>query len=43
MKPSILERTIVYSGYMTVEKLRIRLADGAIVLREVERHGNAAA
>jgi nudix-type nucleoside diphosphatase (YffH/AdpP family) len=43
MKPSILERTIVYSGYMTVEKLRIRLADGAIVSREVERHGNAAA
>jgi len=43
MKPEVLERAIVYSGYLTVERLRVRLADGAHVWREVERHGDAAA
>lgn len=41
--PTIVDRKIVYSGYLTVEKLRVRVADGAIVSREVERHGDAAA
>ena len=43
MKPVILERTTVYSGYLTVDALQVRLSDGSIVSREVERHGDAAA
>jgi nudix-type nucleoside diphosphatase (YffH/AdpP family) len=43
MKPEILERDIAYLGYLTVERLRVRLADGTQVWREVERHGDAAA
>jgi hypothetical protein len=43
MKPEILERQIAYAGYITVERLRIRLTDSAEVSREVERHGDAAA
>jgi len=42
MQPEILEREIVHKGYLTVERLRMRLSDGARVWREVERHGNAA-
>jgi nudix-type nucleoside diphosphatase (YffH/AdpP family) len=42
MNPEILERNIAYSGYLTVERLRVRLADGTQVWREVERHGDAA-
>ncbi len=41
MKPEILERHTVWAGYLTIERLRIRLADGAQVWREVEQHGNA--
>jgi nudix-type nucleoside diphosphatase (YffH/AdpP family) len=41
MRPEILERRIAYAGYMTVARLRVRLADGAEVWREVERHGDA--
>jgi nudix-type nucleoside diphosphatase (YffH/AdpP family) len=33
----------VYSGYLTVDALQVRLSDGSIVSREVERHGDAAA
>ena len=43
MKPEIFERQIAYAGYLTVERLRMRLTDGAEVSREVERHGDAAA
>jgi nudix-type nucleoside diphosphatase (YffH/AdpP family) len=43
MKPEILERQIAHTGYVTVERLRMRLSDGAEVSREVERHGNSAA
>lgn len=43
MKPVILECTTVYSGYLTVDTLQVRLSDGSIVSREVERHGDAAA
>ena|SRR5437660_7273403 len=43
MKPEILERQIARAGYLTVERLRMRLTDGAEVSREVERHGDAAA
>ena len=41
MKPTILARETVYSGYLTVERLRVRLADGAEVWLEVEEHGEA--
>jgi nudix-type nucleoside diphosphatase (YffH/AdpP family) len=41
MKPRILERTVAYAGYLTVERLEIRLADGAVIWRELERHGDA--
>jgi nudix-type nucleoside diphosphatase (YffH/AdpP family) len=43
MKPKLLEVTTVYSGYLTVDALQVRLSDGSIVSREVERHGDAAA
>ncbi len=43
MKPKILDRKIAYTGYLTVEQLRVQVADGAIVSREIERHGDAAA
>ena len=42
MKPEILEREILHKGYLTVERLRIRLTDRAVAGREVERHGDAA-
>jgi nudix-type nucleoside diphosphatase (YffH/AdpP family) len=42
MKPRILERTVASAGYLTVERLRLRLADGAEVSREIEQHGDAA-
>jgi hypothetical protein len=43
MKPEILECQIAHAGYVTFERLRMRLTDGAEVSREVERHGDAAA
>jgi nudix-type nucleoside diphosphatase (YffH/AdpP family) len=43
MNPEILDRLRTYSGYITVETLRIRLTDGFVVSRDVERHGDAAA
>jgi nudix-type nucleoside diphosphatase (YffH/AdpP family) len=43
MKPRILARDVGYVGYLTVERLRLRLADGAVVSRELERHGDAVA
>jgi nudix-type nucleoside diphosphatase (YffH/AdpP family) len=41
--PEILAREIAYAGYMTVERVRVRLPDGAEVIREVEAHGDAVA
>ena len=43
MTPEILERETVYNGYMRVQRVRVRLPDGAEVWREVERHGDAVA
>jgi nudix-type nucleoside diphosphatase (YffH/AdpP family) len=43
VKPEIIGRSVAYSGYLTIEKLRIRLADGSVVPREIEAHGDAAA
>jgi nudix-type nucleoside diphosphatase (YffH/AdpP family) len=42
MQPKILDREIAYSGYLSIERLNVQLADGAKVWREVERHGDAA-
>jgi nudix-type nucleoside diphosphatase (YffH/AdpP family) len=42
MKPRTLTRETVYSGYLTVKRLQVRLADGAEVRLEVEEHGEAA-
>jgi nudix-type nucleoside diphosphatase (YffH/AdpP family) len=41
MKPLILKRETVYSGYLTVERLKVRLADGAETWLELEKHGEA--
>jgi nudix-type nucleoside diphosphatase (YffH/AdpP family) len=43
MKPEILERQSAYRGYLRIETVRIRLADGSIASREIESHGEAAA
>ncbi len=42
MTPELLERQTVRSGHIGVERLRLRLADGAEIWREVETHGDAA-
>ena len=42
-RPEILDRETTRIGYVTVERLRVRLADGAEVIREVESHGDAVA
>jgi nudix-type nucleoside diphosphatase (YffH/AdpP family) len=38
-----LDRDTTHIGYVTVERLRVRLVDGAEVIREVESHGDAIA
>jgi nudix-type nucleoside diphosphatase (YffH/AdpP family) len=43
VKPQVIERGIAYTGYLSVEKLRIKLASGVVVSRDIETHGNAAA
>jgi nudix-type nucleoside diphosphatase (YffH/AdpP family) len=42
MQPKLLERESAYTGYLSIDRLKLQLADGAIVWREVERHGDAA-
>jgi nudix-type nucleoside diphosphatase (YffH/AdpP family) len=41
MKPKVLSHETVYSGYLRVKRICVRLADGAEVWREVEEHGEA--
>ena len=41
--PRIIDRKITHAGYLRIERLRLRLADGAEAFREVESHGDAAA
>ena len=41
--PEILHRDTTHIGYVTIKRLRIRLANGAEVTREVESHGDAIA
>jgi nudix-type nucleoside diphosphatase (YffH/AdpP family) len=43
MPPDILSKSTLYSGYLTVQELRLRLAGGEEVKREVEDHGRAVA
>ena len=43
MKPVILRRDPLSTGYVKVSRLRIRLAGGAEIDREVEAHGDAVA
>jgi nudix-type nucleoside diphosphatase (YffH/AdpP family) len=40
-EPTLLDHTVLHRGYLTVERVRYRLA-GEDVSREVERHGDAA-
>lgn len=42
MKPKVLERETVYVDYPSIDRLKVQLADGATVWREIERHGDAA-
>jgi nudix-type nucleoside diphosphatase (YffH/AdpP family) len=42
MQPKLLERRVAYTGYLSIDRLKVQLADGATVWREVERHGDAA-
>ena len=43
MEPVIVGQEIAHKGYLTIRRLRVRQADGAVVTREVESHGDAAA
>ncbi|MBV8683823.1 MAG: NUDIX hydrolase [Caulobacteraceae bacterium] len=43
MLPQILRRETVYAGYVTVERVLLRMPDAQEVWREVESHGNAVA
>lgn len=43
MTPTVLARENLSSGYIKVERLRLRLASGAEAIREVESHGDAVA
>ena len=42
MPPSIVDRETAHAGYLTVERLRLRLDDGPDIVREVEHHGESA-
>ena len=41
MTIEIIDRKTLYSGYLTVESVKVRLPDGAVIVREVESHGEA--
>ena len=40
--PEVLGRRAVYAGYLSIDRLTVRAADGAILTREIEHHGDAA-
>lgn len=42
-KPKILTRETTHAGYLTVERLTIRLPNGESALREIESHGDSVA
>jgi nudix-type nucleoside diphosphatase (YffH/AdpP family) len=41
--PEIVERQAIYSGFISVDRVKVRLSGGAEVWRDIERHGAAAA
>jgi nudix-type nucleoside diphosphatase (YffH/AdpP family) len=41
--PEVVERQAIYSGFISVDRVKVRLSDGAEVWRDIERHGAAAA
>ena len=41
--PQVLSVETVYSGFISLERLRVRLRDGAEVWRDLERHGPSVA
>lgn len=43
MQAQIVSRRVLHSGYLTVRQMQFRLADGSVVAREIESHGDAAA
>jgi nudix-type nucleoside diphosphatase (YffH/AdpP family) len=43
MTPEILDRELIHLGYMRVERLTLRLDGGAVVVREIEDHGESVA
>ena len=43
LHPKILARETTHAGYLTVERLTIRLASGGTALREIESHGHSVA
>jgi nudix-type nucleoside diphosphatase (YffH/AdpP family) len=43
MSPEIISKKVLYSGYVTLLALRLRLPDGEEITREVEDHGRAVA
>lgn len=43
MTPVVLRRESLSSGYVRIDRLTIRLAEGARIVREVESHGEAVA
>jgi len=43
VEPAILGQDIAHKGYLTIRRLRVRQADGAEAVREVESHGDAVA
>jgi nudix-type nucleoside diphosphatase (YffH/AdpP family) len=41
--PAVISRETVWSGYITIVRTRLKLADGSVAVREVESHGDAVA
>ena len=42
MTALLLAREAAYAGYLAIDRLTLRLEDGSVVVRDVERHGDAA-
>ncbi len=41
--PEVVERQAIYSGFISVERVKFRLSGGVEIWRDIERHGAAAA
>jgi len=42
LKPKLLECETIFTGYLSIERFKVKLADGERAWREVERSGGAA-